>query len=211
MTDANGEYNFPGLAVGSYTVTISGWAEAAYIFDAPASDEEIVNNDDFLIVDFAGEHTKTAEIGGMLFIDEGGQTALARDAGEPVLDLDAVLPEDMPGLPITLLGPELTSPPAVGFASREGMYSFPGNLQAGAYVINVDVETVIETDPMTNDSATVEEMLTDLGYEYTGPGLIHGQRGSGRGEARTSTSPSRSSRRRSSPARRWVTRHACYR
>ena len=70
-----------------------------------------MNNDDFRIVDFEGEHTKTASIGGMLFIDEGGQTALARDAGEPVLDLDAVLPEDMPGLPITLLGPELTSPP----------------------------------------------------------------------------------------------------
>ena len=60
MTDDNGEYNFPGLAIGSYTVTISGWAEVAYIFDAPASEAEIVNNDDFLIVDFAGEHTKTA-------------------------------------------------------------------------------------------------------------------------------------------------------
>ena len=171
MTDDNGEYNFPGLAIGSYTVTISGWAEAAYIFNAPASDTEIVNNDDFLIVDFEGEHTKTASISGMLFIDEGGQTALAHDAGEPVLDLDAVLPEDMPGLPITLLGPELTSPPTDGFASREGMYSF-GNLQAGTYVINVDVETKIETDPMTNDSATVEDLLAGLGYEYTGPSLI---------------------------------------
>ena len=158
MTDANGEYNFPGLAIGSYTVTISGWAEAAYIFNAPASDAEIVNNDDFLIVDFEGEHTKTASIGGMLFIDEGGQTALARDAGEPVLDLTGVLPEGMTGLPLTLLGPELTSPPTAGFASREGMYEFPG-LQAGTYVINVD-------------EATVEDMLAGLGYEYTGPSLI---------------------------------------
>ena len=166
MTDANGEYNFPGLAIGSYTVTISGWAGAAYIFDAPSSDAEIVNNDDFLIVDFAGEHTMTARIAGMLFIDEGGQTALARDAGEPVLDLDAVLPEDMPGLPITLLGPELTSPPTAGFASREGMYEFPG-LQAGTYVINVDVETVIDAET----EATVEDMLARLGYEYTGPSL----------------------------------------
>ena len=171
MTDANGEYNFPGLAIGSYTVTISGWAEAAYIFDPTPKDAEIVNNDDFLIVDFAGEHTKTASISGMLFIDEGGQTALAHDAGEPVLDLDAVLPEDMPGLPITLLGPELTSPATAGFASREGMYEFPG-LQVGTYVINVDVETKIETDPMTNDSATVEELLADLGYKYTGRSLI---------------------------------------
>ena len=167
MTDANGEYNFPGLAIGSYTVTISGWAEAAYIFDDPASDAEIVNNDDFLIVDFEGEHTKTASISGMLFIDEGGQTALARDAGEPVLDLTGVLPEGMTGLPLTLLGPELTSPPTAGFASREGMYSF-GNLRAGTYVINVDVETVIDAET----EATVEDLLARLGYEYTGPSLI---------------------------------------
>ena len=171
MTDDNGEYNFPGLAVGSYTVTMTNPDENAYIFDTPAQDAEIVNNDEFLIVDFAGTHTKTASISGMLFIDEGGQTALAHDAGEPVLDLDAVLPEDMPGLPITLLGPELTSLPTAGFASREGMYEFPG-LQAGTYVINVDVETKIETDPMTNDSATVEDLLAGLGYEYTGPSLI---------------------------------------
>ena len=177
VTDANGEYNFPGLAIGSYTVTISGWAEAAYIFDAPASDAEIVNNDDFLIVDFAGEHTKDASIAGMLFIDEGGQTALAHDAGEPVLDLDAVLPEDMPGLPITLLGPELTSPPTAGFASRKGMYSF-GNLQAGSYVINVDVETRSTRGPEPRSKAC----SPCLGYEYTGPSLIDGQRGSGRGE-----------------------------
>ena len=170
MTDANGEYNFPGLAGGDYTVTISGWDEAAYIFATQMKERTLDTEEFFEIVDFEGEHTKTASISGMLFIDEGGRTALAHDAGEPVLDLDAVLPEDMPGLPITLLGPELTSPPTVGFASREGMYEFPG-LRAGAYVINVDVETKIETDPMTNDSATVEEILAGLGYEYTGPSL----------------------------------------
>ena len=171
MTDDNGEYNFPGLAIGSYTVTISGWAEAAYIFDAPASEADIVNNDDFLIVDFAGEHTMTASISGMLFIDEGGQTALARDAGEPALDLTGVLPEGMTGLPLTLLGPELTSVPTTILANADGTYEFSG-LQAGPYVINVDVDQVIEIDPMTNDSATVEDLLAGLGYEYTGPSLM---------------------------------------
>ena len=73
----------------------------------------------------------------------------------------------MPGLPITLLGPELTSPPTAGFASREGMYSF-GNLRAGTYVVNVDVETVIDAET----EATVEDLLARLGYEYTGPSLI---------------------------------------
>ena len=171
MTDANGEYNFPSLAGGDYMVTIAGWDDAAYEFASAESAVAGLGSDEFKIVDFEGTHTKTASISGMLFIDEGGQTALAHDAGEPVLDLDAVLPEDMPGLPITLLGPELTSPPTVGFASREGMYEFPG-LRAGAYVINVNVETKIETDPMTNDSATVEEMLADLGYKYTGRSIV---------------------------------------
>ena len=167
MTDDNGEYNFPGLAVGSYTVTISGWAEAAYIFDAPASEADIVTNDDFLIVDFAGEHTMTAKIAGMLFIDEGGHTALARDAGEPALDLTGVLPEGMTGLPLTLLGPELTSVPTTILANADGTYEFPG-LQAGPYVINVDVDQVIDAET----KATVEDLLAQLGYEYTGPSLM---------------------------------------
>ena len=166
VTDGNGEYNFPSLAGGDYMVTIAGWDAAAYEFASAESAVAGLGSDEFKIVDFAGTHTKTASIGGMLFIDEGGQNALMHDQGEPVLDLDAVLPPDMPGLPITLLGPELTSPPTVGFASRDGMYSF-GNLRAGAYVLNVDVETVINAA-----GHTVEGMLASLGYEYTGPSLI---------------------------------------
>ena len=166
VTDDNGEYNFPGLAIGSYTVTISGWAEAAYIFDAPASDAEIVNNDDFLIVDFAGEHTKTAKIAGMLFLDEVDDD-LMHTTGEPALDLTGVLPEGMTGLPLTLLGPELTSVPTTIFANADGTYEFPG-LQAGTYVINVDVDQVIDAET----KATVEDLLAGLGYEYTGPSLV---------------------------------------
>ena len=166
VTDDNGEYNFPGLAIGSYTVTISGWAEAAYIFNAPASDAEIVNNDDFLIVDFEGEHTKTAKIAGMLFLDEVDDD-LMHTTGEPALDLTGVLPEGMTGLPLTLLGPELTSVPTTIFANADGTYEFPG-LQAGTYVINVDVDQVIDAET----KATVEDLLAGLGYEYTGPSLV---------------------------------------
>ena len=166
MTDANGEYNFPGLAIGSYTVTISGWPEAAYIFDAPAMDAEIENNDDFLIVDFEGEHTKTARIGGMMFLDEVTRD-LMHGAGEPALDLTDVLPEGMPGLPLTLLGPELTSVPTTIFANADGTYEFPG-LQAGTYVINIDVDQVINAETR----ATVEDLLAHLGYEYTGRRLM---------------------------------------
>ena len=166
VTDDNGEYNFPSLAGGDYMVVIAGWDEAAYEFATAEAAVDGLGTDEFKIVDFGGTHTRTASIGGMLFIDEGGPNALMHDEGEPVLDLDAVLPEDMPGLPITLLGPELTSAPQFRFASRDGMYSF-GDLRAGTYVINVDVETV--TDAETE--ATVEDMLASLGYEYTGPSL----------------------------------------
>ena len=166
VTDDNGEYNFPSLAGGDYMVTIAGWDEAAYEFAGAETAVEGLGTDEFKIVDFAGTHTRTASIGGMLFIDEGGPNALMHDEGEPVLDLDAVLPEDMPGLPITLLGPELTSAPQFRFASRDGMYSF-GDLRAGTYVINVDVETVIDAET----EATVKDMLARLGYEYTGPSL----------------------------------------
>ena len=167
VTDDNGEYNFPSLAGGDYMVMIAGWDEAAYEFAGAEAAVEGLGTDEFKIVDFGGTHTRTASIGGMLFIDEGGPNALMHDEGEPVLDLDAVLPEDMPGLPITLLGPELTSAPQFRFASRDGMYSF-GDLRAGTYVINVDVETVI-SDAETE--ATVEGLLAVLGYEYTGPSL----------------------------------------
>ena len=167
VTDDNGEYNFPALAGGDYMVMIAGWDEAAYIFDDAEAAVEGLGTDEFKIVDFGGTHTRTASIGGMLFIDEGGPNALMHDEGEPMLDLDAVLPEDMLGLPITLLGPELTSAPQFRFASRDGMYSF-GDLRAGTYVINVDVETVIDAET----EATVEGLLAGLGYEYTGPSLI---------------------------------------
>ena len=164
MTDANGEYNFPGLAGGTYMVTISGWNEAAYEFDSPAT-EKTIGNDEFTIVDFAGTHTRTAKIGGMLFLDEVTRDLMHTD-GEPVLDLDAVLPEDMSGLPVTLLGPDFTSAPQTGFASREGMYEFD-SLQAGSYVISISVDAEMDAA-----GTTVEDLLAGLGYKYTGPGLI---------------------------------------
>ena len=160
VTDANGEYNFPGLAGGDYMVTIAGWDEAAYEFASTEAPVEGLGTDEFKIVDFAGMHTRTASIGGMLYIDAGD---------EPVLDLDAVLPMGAPGLPITLLGPELGNE-TPGFASRQGMYSFDG-LRAGSYVLSIDVETEIPLP--TGDTTTVEAVLTMLGYEYTGEPLYN--------------------------------------
>ncbi len=169
MTDANGEYNFPSLAGGDYTVTITGWDEDAYEFATTEAAVAGLGTDEFKIVDFAGTHTRTASIGGMLFIDEGGATALARDEGEPVLDLDDVLHPALPGLPITLLGPELGDV-TQGSASREGMYAFD-SLRAGAYVLNIDVEMEVTLPPPIGE-VTIADLLAHYGYEYTGPSLI---------------------------------------
>ena len=165
MTDANGEYNFPGLGGGDYMVTIANPNADAYEFASMEAAVEGLGSDEFRIVDFAGTHTKTASIGGMLFIDEVTRN-LMHNEGEPALNLDDVLDEDMPGLPITLLGPELGDA-TPGMAGRDGMYEFPG-LRAGDYVLNVDVETVIDADT----DATVADLLAGLGYEYTGASLI---------------------------------------
>ena len=160
MTDANGEYNFPGLAGGDYMVSIAGWDEDAYEFATAEAAVEGLGTDEFRIQDFAGMHTRTASIGGMLFIDAGD---------EPVLDLDDALPMGAPGLPITLLGPELGDE-TLGFASREGMYMFDG-LRAGAYVLSIDVETEIPLP--SGDTTTVEAVLAMLGYKYTGKALYN--------------------------------------
>ncbi len=169
MTDANGEYNFPGLAGGDYMLEIAGWDEDAYEFATAEAAVEGLGTDEFKIVDFAGTHTRTASIGGMLFVDEGTRN-LMHNEGEPALDLDAVLPMGVPGLPLTLLGPELTSPHTLGFASREGMYSFD-NLRAGTYALSVDVETKVPLP--SGDTTTVEDILAHLGYEYTGQSLYN--------------------------------------
>ncbi len=161
MTDANGEYNFPSLAGGDYMVAIEGWDADAYEFATDEAAVEGLGTDEFKIVDFAGTHTRTASISGMLYIDAGDK---------PALDLDAVLPMGVPGLPITLLGPELTSDPQLGFASREGMYEF-GGLRAGTYVVSVDVEMKVPLP--SGDTTTVEGILAHLGYEYTGDNLYN--------------------------------------
>ena len=169
MTDANGEYNFPSLAGGDYMVTIEGWDADAYEFATDEAEVEGLGTDEFKVVDFAGTHTKTASIGGMLFIDAGD---------EPVLDLDDVLPMGVLGLPITLLGPDLGDA-TPGFASRQGMYEFDG-LRAGTYVVSVDVETNIPLP--SGDTTTVKALLHDARLRVHGKEPVQCHRGSCRGE-----------------------------
>ena len=121
MTDANGEYNFPGLASGDYMVTISGWDADAYDFATAEAAWWMVSAPTSSRSSTSRECTRAPQsIGGVLFLDEGGANALMRDDGEPMLDLTHViamlkeagqLPDFATGLPISLLGPDLTSEP----------------------------------------------------------------------------------------------------
>ncbi len=98
MTDANGEYNFPGLAGGDYEIEIENPDEDAYIFDVMEMDVEGLGDEEARIVDFAGEHTTTASISGMLFADEVKVDSMYTE-GEPALKF--------PNFPILLQGPGL--------------------------------------------------------------------------------------------------------
>ena len=46
MTDASGLYSFTGLAIGSYTVTISGHDMEEYSFASASEDVELGNSDE---------------------------------------------------------------------------------------------------------------------------------------------------------------------
>ena len=86
MTDGNGEYNFPGLASGDYEVSIENPDEDAYVFDVMEIDVEDLGDEEARIVDFAGEHTATASISGIMFRGRGhdGQHVYGRRANPAV-------------------------------------------------------------------------------------------------------------------------------
>ena len=127
-TDGNGEYNFPGLAGGDYTVSIENPDADAYIFDVMSVDVDSLGDETAEIVDFAGEHTTTASVSGMLFADEVKVDSMYTD-GEPALKF--------PNFPLLLQGPGLDDA-TIGATDTAGMYSFD-SLKAGKYnlVINI--------------------------------------------------------------------------
>ena len=177
VTDDNGEYNFPGLAVGNYTVTIEH-PGAAYVF----TDEEltggadIVNNDDFVILDFEGKHARTASVMGRLFIDEGPDEG-EYHSSEPMLTKDAwanylpdailaQLPPFITGPPLGLLGPNLNDPEQTVFAGADGNYEFPG-LVKGEYRVRVVTSLPNPLDP-TGAPVDIAGLLATAGYALGG-------------------------------------------
>ena len=128
MTDGNGEYNFPGLAGGDYEVSIENPDADAYSFGATEADVDDLGDEEARIVDFAGEHTATASVSGVLFADEVDNDGEYTD-GEPVLEFAK--------FPLLLQGPGLDDA-TLGETDSAGMYTFDG--------LKVDVPAATDVD-----------------------------------------------------------------
>ena len=70
-TDAAGEYAFPSLVAGTYTVTIITYDEVAYSFEEKAKTVELATGV-LTIQHFKGEHTRTAGISGEVTVEDAG-------------------------------------------------------------------------------------------------------------------------------------------
>ena len=127
-TDGNGEYNFPGLVGGDYTVSIENPDGDAYTFEVMSVDVDGLGDEEAEIVDFEGEHTTTASVSGVLFADEV-TTDNMHTAGEPMLPFAS--------FPLILQGPGVNDS-RIGATDSTGAYSFD-SLKTGTYNVVVDL------------------------------------------------------------------------
>ena len=144
MTDGNGEYNFPGLAGGDYEVEIENPDEVAYTFEVMEVDVDDLGDEEAEIVDFAGKHTTTASVSGMMFLDEIVNDSVHTE-GEPVFEAS---------IPLIMNGPGIHDV-TVGMSDSTGMYSFEG-LKAGSYRV------------LANVTDSVKAVLAKYGYRFIG-------------------------------------------
>ena len=144
-TDAGGQYAFSGLAAGDYTVTIAV-ESAAYVFDAMSMDRT-VGDDESAIVNFEGQHARTASVSGQAFLDELDKNNMM-DAGEH--------PLAAAGIPVALVGPGVNDQ-RLSATGPDGSFSF-GGLRAGSYQLVVPID------------ATTAAALAASDVAYGGPG-----------------------------------------
>ena len=139
-TDAGGQYSFSGLAAGDYTVTIAV-DDPAYVFDSMSQDRT-VGDDDSQIVNFEGQHARTASVSGMAFIDELNKNKMM-DAGEH--------PLAQAGIPVALVGPGVNDQ-RLSATGPDGTFSFSG-LRAGSYQLVVPIDATVAAALAANDVA----------------------------------------------------------
>ena len=140
MTDVGGQYAFSGLAAGDYTVTIAV-ESAAYVFDAMSADV-MVGDDESAIVNFDGQHARTASVSGMAFLDELNKND-EQDAGEH--------PLAHAGIPVALVGPGVNDQ-RLSATGADGSFSFSG-LRAGSYQLVVPIDATVAAALAANDVA----------------------------------------------------------
>ena len=139
MTDAGGQYNFAGLAAGDYTVSIAV-ASDAYVFDAMSSDVTL-GDDEAKIVNFDGQHARTASVVAMLFVDEAAKNDEyddGEDAFPPAAVLAALQAAQLPAVPVpvTLTGPDVGTVRSGVMDVATGQVTFSG-LRSGSYHLQV--------------------------------------------------------------------------
>ena len=139
-TDAGGQYAFAGLAAGDYTVTIAVESDA-YVFDAMSMDRT-VGDDESAIVNFEGQHARTASVSGQAFLDELDKNDMM-DAGEH--------PLPAAGVPVALVGPGVNDQ-RLSATGPDGSFSF-GGLRAGSYQLVVPIDATTAAALAANDVA----------------------------------------------------------
>ena len=120
-TGDDGLYAFLNLGSGTYTVSMANPDTAAYIFDTKPVEVTLGNTDE-QTHNFGGDHTREANISGMLFVDEGTKNDL-HDEGE--------YPLAAAGVKVTLVGPTLLMRDEAETDST-GAFAF-GELRQGSY------------------------------------------------------------------------------
>ena len=140
MTVVGGQYAFAGLAAGDYTVSIVVESDA-YVFDVTSVDVE-VGDDDSKIVNFDGQHARTASVSGQLFLDELDKNDMM-DAGEH--------PLPAPGVPVALVGPGVNDQ-RLSATGPDGSFGFSG-LRAGSYQLVVPIDATAAAALAANDVA----------------------------------------------------------
>ena len=156
-TADGGQYAFTGLAEGDYSVAIAGWDTLAYSFAMSEADLAVAQ-DEAVVQNFEGMHTRTASVSGMLFLDEVNADGMHTE-GEPALAMSAEMmaaltAAGIPGVPVLLQGPGVNDV-RPGFVMPDGSYAFEG-LMAGSYRVLIN---------MTDELAAA---ITHFGFRFSG-------------------------------------------